>query len=352
MKITIVTPFFTNKDSRAKRFASELTRIGHQVTIVSTELELKSENNFFARLKRRLLRYTKAIKIITNIQGGLIAVNSEIALIAHTLRYLGIAKHLEFIAIDVYDHHGYIFTGIMAAIFSRIERMAVLRADAVIIPIPERLEQYNPKIPPKALNKIHFISNLGFDDLKAPSPITSYHSEAIKLVYAGTIDAGRGILSLAKCAQQYPEKIKLDIYGSGPHLMEFANSKEFRAHYRGQFNFIDLERIYCNANFICGFYELNIPNHQYCDPNKLREIFEFEKPIITNKGTPLSAHVERMSIGLVVSDTSPESIFKAITECKATHAQLTRMIEDNRITVAALIDANRSAAAALISAFE
>lgn len=352
MQITIVTPFLTNKDSRAKRFASELTRIGHQVTIVSTEIEARSGSSFFTRLKRRVQRYAKAIKIIKDAQGGLIAVNSEIALIAHTLRYFGIATHLKFVAIDVYDHHGYIFTGIMAAIFSRIERMAVLRADAVIIPIPERLDQYKPKIPPKALNKIHFISNLGFDDLKTPNSTTSTHSEAIKLVYAGTIDAGRGILSLAKCAQQYPKQIELDIYGSGPLLMEFTNSKEFREHYRGQFDFEDLERIYSKANFICGFYELSIPNHKYCDPNKLREVFQFEKPIITNTGTPLSAHVERMSIGLTVSDTSPESILKAITECKATHAQLTRMIKDNRITIAALIDANRSAAKALISTFE
>lgn len=347
MKITILTPFTREKDSRAQRLAEELRSLGNNVDIIS--VEAKDLHPSTGRFKKRISRYLSAAKAISGITGGIIAVNCEITILSWMLRLFKINKNIDFLVIDVYDHHGYIFKGISAKIFASLERLALTIADAAIIPIPERINQYSPKLSNKILKKVFFISNIGFKNptstrMKADAP-----SNIVDIVYAGTIDEGRGLHSIIETAKLYPDEIKVRIYGNGPLLPELMKLNDFNKIYQGGFNFQDLQKIYSEADLICAFYELVVPNHQFCDPNKLREIFEFNKPVLTNSGTPLSKIVESMGIGFTIENVTATNIINAARATSKSRRDLSNAIESNRDSMRKLIETNKDSVEKLLT---
>lgn len=349
MKITIITPFPSEKDSRAQRLSAEFKSLGDTVDIISTEP--KKENHLVGKLSKRIHRYLTAIKEIKNTEGGLVAVNCEIALLANIIKILRINKSLKFIIVDVYDHHGYIFNGIPAKIFSILERLALIFSDAAIIPIQERLEQYNPKLSAKTRNKIEFISNIGFAPPRPHEITKNKTSNIFKIIYAGTIDYGRGLHAIIETAKSYPDEIEIEIYGNGPLLPELLKSMDFKKIYRGGFKFHDLAILYSDADLIFAFYELIIPNHKFCDPNKLREVFEFNKPVLTNAGTPLSKMVESMGIGIVINEATSAEIISAARCASKSKESINNAIKVSRDTIEKIAAYNKDSAAKILNKF-
>jgi glycosyltransferase involved in cell wall biosynthesis len=328
---TIITPFVAATDSRAKRLAAALGSCGLDARVIGCAASPVTNS----RVIRRYQKYKDAIKQIRGVRGGVVVcVNAECTLIARAMKLLRLA-HFESLVTDVYDHHAYIFEGSIGWIFHRIERLAIKAADAAIIPIKARLAQYQPPIKNRELERIFYISNLGFENSQSKSFLKEsnvfFHGRRRSvLVYAGTIDAGRGLNIIAEAAAAFSADLDVRIYGSGPLLKEYLKYEDFRRVYRGPFDVSSLPNIYEAADVICGFYELSVRNHIFCDPNKLREVFEFDKPLLTNSGTPLSERVESLGVGHVLNNLTIESVCDAALEMVNQKLQVVKRIDASR----------------------
>lgn len=326
---TIITPFIPSTDSRAKRLAAALSARGFSVCL-NGYVATPPKGRFVGRLDK----YVYAIKQLRAVQGGVVvSVNAEYTLLARAMKFMRLA-HFDHLVADIYDHHAYIFRGLMSLAFHCVERLSIRMADAAIIPIRKRLNQYRPPISVRERGRIFYISNLGFSLKKAYSFTDSNSSpnqsqDRCVVVYAGTIDSGRGLGALIESAAEFSE-LDVRIYGSGPLLKEYLKDERFERIYTGQFDVSSLRSIYGPADVICGFYESSVPNNRFCDPNKLREVFEFHKPLLTNAGTPLSERVEALGVGFVVDDVSKESIRDGALELLKQKGHLEKRISTGR----------------------
>lgn len=326
---TIITPFIPSTDSRAKRLAAALSARGFSVCLNGYATTLPK-----GRFVRRLDKYVYAIKQLRAVQGGVVvSVNAEYTLLARAMKFMRLT-HFDHLVADIYDHHAYIFRGLMGLAFHCVERLSVNMADAAIIPIRKRLDQYRPPITASEQDRIFYISNIGFSLRKAYSFADGDSSPnqsqgRCVVVYAGTIDFGRGLGALTESAAEFAD-LDVRIYGSGPLLKEYLKDERFERIYRGEFDVSSLRSIYEPADVICGFYEPSVPNNRFCDPNKLRETFEFHKPLLTNAGTPLSERVEALGVGLVVDRVSKESIREGALEILKQKGYLEKRIDAGR----------------------
>lgn len=351
----IVTPFAARSDSRAERLARELERQGVVVEVCGLPPEVAAER---ARGRRRALGYREAWRRSRGID-VVVTVNAEYTLIATIGRLLRGDKSQRIVA-DIYDHHGYIFKGVIARLFSVLEQCALRCADRAIIPIEARLDQYRPKLPEAVRQRVIFVSNLGFG---APFERTNGAQEIGKsvhvaegrspkrplLVYAGTVDYGRGLVEMVSAGRRYPDLVEVCIHGTGPLVRNPVFVAEAGAMMRGGFSANQLPELYSSATAILACYELSVPNHAYCDPNKLREVFEFRVPLITNAGTPLASEVKRMNVGVVLDVLTPETLVSAVVQIAADRSKWMERIEKALPTFAQKVEENRLQVARLIS---
>lgn len=337
MKIMIITPFEKVSDSRAVRLANALESMGFEVQIRSTADEINGKFN--NKIIRRIGGYISAFKMSKRAEEIIVSVNCEYTIIARIANCL--RKKNKKIWADIYDNHEYIFNiQPYRFIFKVLEHCALLMCDAAIIPIERRMQQYSDIFLRIFKPKIYFISNIGFEKQNSENNYLSNTSKNnVNLVYAGTIDKGRGILPLVMAAENSNGFIQLEVYGSGPYLNEYLELKIFRKFYKGLFKFGDLKKIYWSADVISGFYELSVPNNFYCDPNKMREIFEFRKPILTNSGTPLADMIIENDIGVVIKTVDSASIIKGLRYLKLRQDEILLNINDKTI-INNIIDLN------------
>lgn len=344
---TIVTPFSAATDSRAMRLADALRSFGLDARVIGCNATSAS------RIMRRYQKYRTAITHIRRVHSGVIVcVNSEFTLLAKVMKLMRLANFDGLVA-DIYDHHAYIFKGLIGGAFHGIERLAVKVADAAIIPASVRLEQYRPSLGSHELMRIFYVSNLGVASLQARSTATDRSppvdsEQRFTLIYAGTIDVGRGLIAIAEAASALGNDFDVRIYGGGPLLDEYLRNESFRRVYRGYFDVAALPDIYESADAICGCYELSVTNHAYCDPNKLREVFEFKKPLLTNAGTPLAARVESLGVGLVIGNVTKESVHSAVLEIAGQKDYIAERIEASSICFNRLVQENKNNLAKLI----
>ena len=326
MKITIITPFRKLTDSRASRLAQALVSEGFEVQIRSTADEISGKLN--NKITRRICGYLSALKFAKQAENIIVSVNCEYTIISW-IANIFYGKNKKIWA-DIYDNHEFIFNRQpYRFMFKILEHAALLICDSAILPVERRLDQYSSLFLKIFKPKIYFISNIGFEKIKLNNCNSSDAEEKnIKLVYAGTIDNGRGILPLVKAAENSSEFINLEIYGSGPYLDEYLEIKSFRKFYKGTFKFDDIKEIYKSADVISGFYELSVRNNAYCDPNKMREVYEFQIPIITNSGTPLSDVVLHCGVGAVISNMDSASILNELINLKKIKADVYKNLND------------------------
>lgn len=337
-----MTPFSAATDSRAIRLADALRSFGLDARVIGCNATSPS------RIVRRYQKYRTALKHIRRVHGGVIVcVNSEFTLLARVMKLMRLANFDDLVA-DIYDHHAYVFRGVIGKAFHRIEWLALKMADAAIIPASVRLEQYRPSLGSRELIRIFYVSNLGFESLRAhlaasystPRPPLD-SGRRFTLVYAGTIDVGRGLLVIAEAASVFGSDLDVKIYGAGPLLDEYLKNECFRRVYCGSFDVAALPDIYESADAICGCYELSVPNHIYCDPNKLREVFEFKRPILTNAGTPLAARVESLGIGFVIGNVTKQAVRGAVLEMGRQRDHIAGRIEESYVCFDRLVQENK-----------
>lgn len=352
---TILTPFVSENDSRAQRLADALRTRGANVNVVGVEAPA---NPHGSRVLRRITNYYRAWINILNVRGVLVTVNAEYSLIAWLSRKLFLCNSVRAHVVDIYDHHGFIFSGILARLFNVIERSAIIAADAAIIPIEERLSQYTPPLLSSDCSKIFFISNLGFVSHAANADFDAFDQQCssdfhdlchrIVVIYAGTLDIGRGLPALAAAGVTYASEIEVRIYGSGPLEYDLKNRTDISPLVFGRFNMQQLADIYRDADMLCGIYELSVPNHKYCDPNKLREVFDYFIPMLTNDGTPLARQVGSMGVGCLLSSVTPDKIYEAAKYIRDNRSLLVRNIAASSKSLNIIIESNVRALDCLI----
>lgn len=302
------SPFDYKKDSRSRRL----------INFFESKNE-KIQTFFFNRkhknaLLNRMDMYTSFYKWLKleNIKKNskIITGNAEYTIIARVYSLIN-NKALNIIG-DIHDNHAYIFTGIASTLYYAIESIALLTSNAIILPSLRRKVQY-PKILTVLLEeKFIEISNSGLTPIQPATPNnTKKDNSEIKIIYAGSIDYGRMIEDLLELEKKF-HFISVEIYGDGPLL---KNSPQiFNSHYKGKFSFSQLSKIYNDADYIFACYSASVKNNKLAQPNKLREVFEYNKPIITNTGTLFSEAAIEYKCGLVVDFKNKNQLIEKIKE--------------------------------------
>lgn len=341
LSAVIVTPFSSDMDSRAERLRCRLGDAGWSVAVNSVRVEtaLLGGN----RLVSRLRTYSAAAKFFSRSEDSVwITVNAELTLIACFIK--AIYGRRVVVCADIYDHHGYIFSGLIRFAFHIIEQLAVIAANFIFLPNSSRSNQYL-RWSTKFEAKTFYISNFGFLDSLPPCALPTNRlgaSKPTKIVYAGTLDWGRGIeriLNLIEFGAH--SQICCEIYGAGPALRHFESLPEFSKVYRGGFTFTELEEIYESADMLAAIYDPVVPNNAFCDPNKLREALTYNLPILTNSGTPLAKIVEEFHVGVVfdLDDVVNDVAYKINSQIDGARASL---IENRKKIAAALAMKNNA----------
>lgn len=340
----VISPFRAGADSRAQRLVARLRERQVPANLVSTADAVGEGGH---RLLRRIKGYQVAWRAARKAR-IVVAVNCEYAIIATLAKWLNRLRGQKgpTVIADIYDHHGYIFPIPIAWLFHLVERLAIVFADWAIIPIPAREQQYYPALSSRELGRIVHISNLGFQYLDDSHSLESAASQGVlgkaRLVYAGTLDRGRGLVAAAMAADLHPDEIEVSMYGGGPLLRDEKVFPVLQPVFKGLFVSEGLSKIYRGADAMLACYELSVPNHKFCDPNKLREVVEYGIPAITNGGTPFAADIADLQLGVVLDQVSPERICHALEEVRAKSAEWPGLFERSRFRLKERIDRNRS----------
>ncbi|ENM5856006.1 glycosyltransferase, partial [Vibrio mimicus] len=113
----------------------------------------------------------------------------------------------------------------------------------------------------------------------------------------------RGLENLIKIVPLFPH-VRLTICGDGElkkYVFENANQYE-NIIYKGSISYSELMMEIALSDIIVGLYYLSCKNHMFASPNKYYEHLAFGKPMITTKGTPPGADVERENTGWSIGD--------------------------------------------------
>jgi glycosyltransferase involved in cell wall biosynthesis len=138
------------------------------------------------------------------------------------------------------------------------------------------------------------------------------------ILYQGALNKGRG-LENAILAMKYIDNAILQIIGDGDITYELKqlsknNDLEDKVHFLGKISFEDVKTQTTKADLGLSIEENIGKNYFYVLPNKLFDYIQAEVPVLVSDFPEMKRIVEKYRIGKTISNTTPESIAKAIKE--------------------------------------
>ena len=110
----------------------------------------------------------------------------------------------------------------------------------------------------------------------------SYGREAVTLLYAGWIDAGRGIRQLARLAGHH-RSLTLRVAGAGdPELVAEISGKD-GIKLLGRISHEDALQETRDCDFVCALYDPDVPVNRYAASNKVAEALALGRPVLINR---------------------------------------------------------------------
>jgi len=184
--------------------------------------------------------------------------------------------------------------GFLRPVIENLERWACNKADLVVLPHEDRLQQLG-FTPPKLV--IYYNSP---SEVEALCANTGSHPSGTYFAYVGVLQRDRGIPQMIEAALS--ANVMLIIAGFGP-LSDYckeAASKEPGIIFCGKVSYGKALEIEGNALAILALYSPALRNNHFAAPNKLYEAMMLRRSLVTTNGISLGRFVESEGIGVAV----------------------------------------------------
>jgi glycosyltransferase involved in cell wall biosynthesis len=236
---------------------------------------------------------------------------------------------------NVHDNYAdrYNLPGPVRAVLNRLEGLAVRASTVALVPEPFRRDA----LPRWCRERIEVVRNAP-EPLDVTLPNPDFGQRPIRILYAGWIDAGRGVQELIDLADAHAGLVEVVIAGSGDEELT-QRVRESRATYLGYVNYADSLDQMRAADFIAAIYAPTRPINQMAAPNKIAEALALGRPIVTNAEVLMTAGPE-------FDDCAIRIPFARVTELATALADLRSAGPDE---YAAMCDAARKAYDSLYS---
>ena len=173
-----------------------------------------------------------------------------------------------------------------------LEGVAVRLATVTVVPATNRRDA----LPVWSQARVIVLLNTPIDPgYSAPS----HRGSSVTLLYAGWIDAGRGIREIARLAGRHPS-LKLRIAGSGDAelLAEIADQDGVTILGRLRHEAALAETRACD--FVCALYDPGVPVNRYAASNKVAEALALGRPLLINREVEIVKELEPYRCVVVV----------------------------------------------------
>lgn len=202
---------------------------------------------------------------------------------------------------DIFDYYAdsHCAPGFLKNIIRKKENFIIEHSDVVILCNEKRLEQIYPAKP----KKYAIIRN-------TPTPETGIIKISLKgernmkrrrLVYVGMLSNDRYLREMAKVIAKRKD-IEWHVAGFG-YLETFFKELEKKydnIYFYGKISYAEALGLESQCDIMTAFYDPNVPNHKYADPNKFYEALMLGKPIIVMEGTGINEFIKHYNIGEVI----------------------------------------------------
>lgn len=228
----------------------------------------------------------------------------------------------------VYDAHELIIPGpgerheVRDAIWYRLERAVVARADLVIAANPERAylmrEHYRLPAQPITVRNIAAPADRRLADAEVLGlypALRRTRPDELLVVYQGDISLARGLDAFLDAARLLPDNYRLLLVGGGPDLAALtASTREQGGTSVSMIGRVprdhlqDILRL-CDIGLVS--YPMQGLNNVYCAPNKIYEYAQAGLPVVTTPQPPLQEMLDRFGIGEVAGAPAPSGGVRA-----------------------------------------
>jgi glycosyltransferase involved in cell wall biosynthesis len=142
-------------------------------------------------------------------------------------------------------------------------------------------------------------------------------------IYQGVISKGRGIESTVDAFSSLENTAALVVMGYGPleHWVRNKAGEHSNIFYHPAVPPAELLSYTGAADYGLSIIESTALSYEYCMPNKLFEYAMARKPVLVSPTREQKNFVELQNIGIVVENTSPESIRKGVLRILGTGRQ-------------------------------
>jgi glycosyltransferase involved in cell wall biosynthesis len=338
-------------DVRVEKIADSLHSLGHNVSVLAwnrgEQLPARETRNF-GDIRRIRIRagYGDGVKMLpkmlwfwlvlfaTLLKARFDAVHAcdfdtlPPALLAAKLK----GKKLIYDIFDFYAEGGSV-PGFLRPTIRFAEKLLMRMADSVIVVDEVRL----PYLPERMRTAAEIIYNsppdmLGRLELSSFPRVPAGDSR-FRVVYSGNLIERRYILELAEAVGR-SDGTEMVIAGFGPK--EFVDkllakiSGYGNVSYTGKLSLSESLALVSTADAVFSLNDPAVPNNKMASSNKLFETMMFGKPVVVNRGTSMEEKVKTLNCGLIVEDSSPESLAGALRYLREKPTLARQMGENGR----------------------
>ena len=156
-----------------------------------------------------------------------------------------------------------------------MEGVAVRLAPVTVVPEASRRDA----LPRWCRNKVRIVRNSPIDPGYQPPPPAG---RIVTLLYAGWIDAGRGIRQLARLAASHGS-VRLRMAGAGDSRLLGEMAERPRVDSLGRLSHAEALRETAACDFVCALYDPEIPVNRHAASNKVAEALAIGRPVLINR---------------------------------------------------------------------
>ena len=194
----------------------------------------------------------------------------------------------------------YRFPEIAQRCLNLVEGVAVRLATVTVVPEAHRRDA----LPVWSQAGVIVLRNTPIDPGYSQPPESQ---NSVTLLYAGWIDAKRGIRQIARLAGSHPS-LRLRIAGSGDSelLAEIAGMDRVKSLGLLSHDAAMAETSACD--FVCALYDPEVPVNRYAASNKVAEALALGRPLLINKGLEIVKELKPYRCMVVVDYQDVESV--------------------------------------------
>jgi glycosyltransferase involved in cell wall biosynthesis len=181
-----------------------------------------------------------------------------------------------------------------------VEGLLVRAADVTLVPEPFRRDL----LPAWARDRVHVVRNAPGDP--GFSPPAPDHSRPPRVLFAGWLDAGRGLRQMMALARA--GHIRLIVAGEGDAAIRAELATNPNVEYLGFCTHGQIMARTAECDYVAAFYDPVRAINRYAASNKIAEALAVGRPVLTNRELLVAASLERAAVAISVPYSDAERL--------------------------------------------